>query len=138
MLEAEAGLGVVTVPLSKCGLSYAHLPPRAGFDVQDTQKVILPWCRCRFAGACWRSAAALLQLIAAGSEAIHYPILPKIVAIDGKTHGVAACVQSEIAPIGKHSCLRGVIWMCRRFSPSSNPRLPQASTIASCHGDRWG
>jgi hypothetical protein len=133
LLEAEAGSGVVTVPLSKYAGFHTRICRPVGLDVRERQKLIdyalarlgkqydakrisdlarylfpyppVPvWFRRRMLaiGSGDPTKAICSTLIAAAFESIHYPILPEIVSIDGKTYGVAPYVQSEIAHIREH------------------------------------
>jgi hypothetical protein len=133
LLEAEADVGVVTVPLSKyfgfnmricrpVGLDergtaqiVAYVRERIGkqYDskqIVDLARYLFPyppvpvWFRRRMLaiGSGDPTKAICSTLIAEAFEAIHYPILPESIIINGKTYSVAPYVKSENEHIRKH------------------------------------
>ena len=75
-------------------------------------------------------------LIAQAFASIHYPILPERASITARPTASRPTCRARWTTSAPTASTRRAISTCRRSSPSSNRRLPRASTIAPCNGDR--
>jgi hypothetical protein len=103
-LSAESRQKVIDYALARCGKLYDSK------QIIDLGRYLFPyppvpvWFRRRMLaiGSGDPTRAICSTLIAEAFASIHYPILPEVKVVNGKTYGVAPFVQSEVEHIRKH------------------------------------